>query len=177
MTVTATARQAVAGSQKLEARRIAFVTTDETALPSIDEHLVPVFHTTLLQEAAAAQPLPSSVGLDAIILDLESGGNPTSAGLQALRQLRTTNPDVVLVALSRSQSHTVRAKAENYGADDFFVAPLDFHELQVVLLRAIRVRALEIESRQFADKVSEKTQFCEIIGGSEPMRIVYEAIT
>jgi DNA-binding NtrC family response regulator len=167
---------AVRGTTKLQARRIAFVTTDETAFSSIEEHLVPVFHTTLLGESAAVEPLFKATGLDAVIMDLESGGQQTAAGIQALENLRKLNDDMVLIALSRSQGHALRNKTTHAGADDLFIAPVDFHELQVVLQRAIHKKEMETESRRVREDVATKNSFGDMVGGCDPMRVVYEAV-
>lgn len=161
----------------LEARRIAVITTDHTAVPSIEQFLVPVFHTTLLNSVEDAIELLASTGLDAILLDLESGDAPTSNGLANLQALRKAHPNGVLIALSRSGGHGMRNKAKQAGSDDFFIAPVDFQELQVVLQRAIAERLLEIEERRLSEQGSGKIAFGELVGGSEAMRRVYESIT
>src|SRR5438445_662200 len=61
-------------------------------------------------------------------------------------------------------------------ADECFVAPVDFRELQIVLERALDKRSIEIESRRLREQLVSKYSFCDLIGGSEPMRRVYDAI-
>ena len=46
-----------------------------------------------------------------------------------------------------------------------------------MLHRALEKRALEIECRQRQSEQTQQESFCELIGGSEPMRSVYDAIT
>jgi DNA-binding NtrC family response regulator len=54
---------------------------------------------------------------------------------------------------------------------------VDFGELRIVLERALDQRNIEIENRRLREQIVQKYSFCELIGGSEPMRRVYDAIT
>jgi two-component system response regulator PilR (NtrC family) len=60
--------------------------------------------------------------------------------------------------------------------DEYFVAPVNFQEVQIVLGRLLEKRTAEIEYRQRQEKQAEQQSFAEIIGGSEPMLRMYEAI-
>jgi two-component system response regulator PilR (NtrC family) len=81
------------------------------------------------------------------------------------------------VGLTRSNRHNLRLKAVAAKVDEYFVAPINFAEVRSVLDRALEKRALEIECRHRQSELPERESFCELIGGSEPMRRVYEAIT
>src|SRR3954469_8697311 len=159
-----------------DVRRVAIVTKEEAALPDVKQFLAAAFHTTFLNSADQILPLLSHVPLDAIILDIDTAAETTTAGLDALGELRRINEDFVLVALTRSKNRSVRVKAGELGADEFFVAPVDFRELQIVLERALDKRVIEIEDRRLREQLMSKYSFCDLIGGSEPMRRVYDAI-
>ncbi len=159
-----------------EVRRIAIVTTDESVLPDVEKFLAPNFNTTFLSNPDDILPLLTQVPLDAILLDVDTVAGSTQQGLEVLQELRGMSEDFVLVALTRSHSHAVRRKATEAGADDFFVAPVDFDELRLVLERALDQRRIEIENRRLREQIAQKYSFCELIGGSEPMRRVYDAI-
>jgi DNA-binding NtrC family response regulator len=157
-------------------RRIAIVTTDESVLPDVEQFLAPAFDTRFLQSKGEILPLLHQVPLDALIVDIDTAGEDTEDGLAVLRDLRCINHDFVLVALTRTRSRQVRLKAGEVGADEFFVAPVDFQELRIVLERALERRSMEIENRRLREQLSQKYSFCELIGGSEPMRRVYDAV-
>src|SRR2546423_7715712 len=163
-------------SRAAETRRIAFVPTDETALPDVEKFLATAFHTTVLASADQILPLWTELPLDAILLDLDTAGTSTKDGLSILGELRALSNDAVLVALTRSTSRGVRLMAGQVGADEFFTAPVDFNELRLVLERALEKRSLEIESRRLRQQLVSKYSLGEMIGGSEPMRRVYDAI-
>lgn len=164
-------------SASSEARRIAIITTDESALPDVEAFLAPAFNTTFLRHPDDILPLMTQVSLDALILDLDTTGASATQGLEVLGELRSMNQDLVLVALTRSRSRAIRLQAAELGADEFFIAPVDFSELRIVLERALDQRGIEIENRRLREQIVPKYSFCELIGGSEPMRRVYDAIT
>ncbi len=159
------------------APRIAIVTADETLVPAVQESLVSTFHTTLLNPSDSVLSLLDEVPLEAVIVDLDAGEEPNQEGVRLLEDLRRADPDLVLFALTRSRSKALRRNAAKAGADEFFVAPMDFNQIQIVLQHALEKRYLEIESRQLREQALSGYSFCDLIGGSEPMRLVYDAIT
>jgi len=169
-------RAATATAPATDARRVAIVTKEEAVLPDVQQFLAEAFHTTFLNSADQILPLLSQLPLDAIILDIDTVSETTNDGLDVLGELRRINEDFVLVALTRSKNRALKVKAGDLGADEFFVAPVDFRELQIVLERALDKRGIEIESRRLREQLLSKYSFCDLIGGSEPMRRVYDAI-
>ena len=158
-----------------ETKRIVVATSDGSALPDFEQYLAPVFHTTI---ASAAAELDPHLGrAHALLLDLELEGGTTQEGLSLLKQVRQQVPDLVIVAMTRSEARSVRQKAATSGADEFFVAPIDFNELQIILDRAIEKRETEIENRHMREQIEQRNRFCDIVGGSEAMQRVYEAIS
>jgi len=164
-------------SGSTDVRHIAIVTTDDSVLPSVEAFLAPTFNITLLNNPDDIMPLLTQEPLDAILLDVDTVASSTAQGLGVLQELRGISEDFVLIALTRSHSHSLRRRATESGADDLFVAPVDFDELRLVLERALERRGIEIQNRRLRDQIMQKYSFCELIGGSEPMRRVYDAIT
>jgi DNA-binding NtrC family response regulator len=159
-----------------DARRIAVVTTDEPALPDIEKFLASTFHVHYLTTWGEILALMSRTSLDAILVDLDTLSESTEQGIECLAELRRINEDLVLVAITRLHSRSIRLKAGEVGADEFFLAPVDFQEMRIVLERALDRRSMEIENRRLREQITQKYSFCELIGGSEPMRRVYDAI-
>jgi DNA-binding NtrC family response regulator len=156
--------------------RVAIVTPDEGVLPEVEEFLAQNFAVNFLHSAPELLPLLAEVPLDAILLDIDTVGDKPEDGIAALEELRGINEDFILIALTRSHSRTLRLKTGQV-ADEFFVAPVDFQELHIVLERALEKRDMEIENRRMREQIVSKYSLGELIGGSEPMRRVYDAIT
>jgi len=157
-------------------RQIAIVTAEESVLPDIEQFFLPSYRSILLNSAEALTPLMEQAPPDGILLDLDTATGATSSGLELLGEIRRQSQDVVLIALTRSRSRSIRLKAGELGADEFFVAPVDPQELKIVLDRALEKRMMEIENRRLRDEIAEKYSFCDLIGSSEVMQRVYEAI-
>ncbi|MGO9210190.1 MAG: sigma-54 dependent transcriptional regulator [Terriglobales bacterium] len=157
-------------------RHIVILTTEESVLPDIEQFFLPSYRSILLNSAEALVPLMKQVPLDGIVLDLDTAAGTTSHGLELLAEIRRLSPDVVLIALTRSRSRNIRLKAGELGADEFFVAPVDAQELKIVLDRALEKRMIEMENRRLREEVAQKYSFCDLIGSSEAMQRVYEAI-
>jgi DNA-binding NtrC family response regulator len=165
-------------SPRAESARYAvvIVTTDERVRPEAEAYLADhdllVFQTWDELKTSVNEHPPH-----AVLLDLDTVGERSSDGIAALTELRALGPDLVLVGLTRSNSYNLRLQAVAAAVDEYFVAPINFEEVHTVLQRALDKRALEIECRQRQGKQAERESFCELIGGSEAMRHVYDAIT
>ena len=79
-------------------------------------------------------------------------GERSEDGVTALAELRSLAPELVLVALTRSNDRKLRHKAIDAIVDEYFVAPINFEEVRVVLGRMLEKRAAEIEYRQRQSK-------------------------
>jgi len=156
--------------------RIAIVTVESSTFPDMQQFLAPTFSARLAQTEKNIQDAVDDPELCAILMDLDSTGDDTSDALRLLRDIRQARNDLVLVAITRSNSRSLPLKASQAGADDFFLAPLDFQELQIVLARAIEKRRLQLQGQRLVEQAENKNAFCGVIGGSEAMQRVYQAI-
>jgi DNA-binding NtrC family response regulator len=156
---------------------VAIVTTDELVRPEAETHLTPDYNLHVLQTWDELMALLKKDPPDAIFLDIDTVGESSQDGVAALAELRSMAPDQVLAALTRSNSRSTRHKAMEAIVDEYFVAPIDFHEVYIVLTRALEKRVAEIEYRAAQEKEAQQQSFRELIGASEAMRRVYEAIT
>ncbi len=159
------------------APRIAIVTTDESVQQAAQEVLASVFHTTLLGSGEQVLPLLAEVSVEAVILDLETAHASDDETLRLVRSLRSHDDSLVLLGFTRSHNKTSRSRFEQAGIGQCFVAPVDFEEVQAVLHTALEERSAEIKNRSLREEARARNSFCQMIGGSEPMRLVYDAIS
>ncbi|MGH9524925.1 MAG: sigma-54 interaction domain-containing protein [Terriglobales bacterium] len=89
---------------------------------------------------------------------------------------RSFNQDLILIAFTRVSDAELRLAAAQSQIEDLFVAPIDFREVQVVIERALKKRSAEIERRRMSEQITARYSFYDLIGGSEAMRRVYDAI-
>ena len=157
---------------------VVIVTTDELVRPEAETSLAADYDLRVLQTWDELMALIKVELPDAIFLDIDTVGERSEDGISALAKLRSLGPDFVLVGLTRSNSRNLRLKAVNSAVDEYFVAPINFDEVRIVLGRALEKRTVEIEYRNRHSEEEEVEQHTcgELIGRSEPMRRVYEAI-
>ena len=159
-----------------EPRRIAVITGNASAQNDIERALGAAFDLRPLDSWSKLAPLMSEITVEAVLLDLDTLGMRPAAALDVLADTRRLDQDLVLIAFTRVRDRELRLKAAQSRIDDLFVAPVDFREVQVVVERALEKRNVEIERRRAGEQIAARYSFCELIGGSEPMRRVYDAI-
>jgi DNA-binding NtrC family response regulator len=158
------------------APRIAVVTTDESVQLAAQEVLASAFHTTLLGSGDQILPLLEEASVEALVLDLETACESTQETFRLVRQLRERDEHLVLLGFTRSNNKTSRSQFEQAGISRCFVAPVDFEDVQNALRSALEERTAEIENRKLREEARGRNSFCDLIGGSDPMRLVYDAI-
>ncbi|MGH9546447.1 MAG: sigma 54-interacting transcriptional regulator [Terriglobales bacterium] len=159
------------------APRIAVVSTDESVQLAVQEVLASAFHATLLDSGEQILPLLTEATVEAVILDLETAQASDNQMLRLIRKLRAHDENLVLLGFTRAHSKASRNQFEQAGIGHCFMAPVDFEEVQAVLHSALQERATEIENRRIREEARNRNSFCQLIGGSEPMRLVYDAIS
>ena len=155
---------------------IALVTVDQSVGPEMRRALSGAFR---LEPASTETEIKDQVGdatFQAMLFDLDSIGDGVRDGLDVLKEIRLLRDDILLIAMTKSRERGVPLRASQVGADECFVAPIDYGELRVVLLRGIHKRSLELEGRRLLQQLQDKSAFCGLIGGSAAMQKVYQVI-
>ena len=152
------------------------VITDDDLYPEIRRYLGQELRTVLASTENEIKNVLEQAELHAILFNLDCIGDGAVDGLDVLAEIRKIRDDVVLVACTRSNSRTIPLKASQAGADEFFLYPLNYEELKIVLQRAIEKRALELEGRRMIQQAEEKSAFCGLVGASPAMQKIYQAI-
>ncbi|MEO5935774.1 MAG: sigma-54 dependent transcriptional regulator [Terriglobales bacterium] len=164
-----------AKARALDQRQVAVITGDQAAVPEMQRCLEPFFQTEVLASHREVSTLLGRDGLAAIIFDLDRSGCSAPEALRLIEQLRRTHQDLVVIAIAHHPDPELRMKAARL-VDEYFIAPVDFHAVQIVLDRALDKRAMELESRRRDEQTVGRYSFGEMIGGSEEMLRVYDAI-
>ncbi len=155
---------------------IAVITLEESMFREMRRELSPSFRATLASTEAQIKTLIDDPDLHGIVLDLESIGDGASDGIEVLQEMRRLRDDLIMVAITNSAASELPLMASQAGTDHFFLKPVDCAQLQTVLLQTLEKRALQFEGQWLLDQVENKAAFCGLIGGSEAMRKVYQAI-
>jgi DNA-binding NtrC family response regulator len=155
---------------------VVVVTRDELVGPEAQTHLAPDYDLHVLPTWQDLEKFLKKQWPDAILLDIDTDDEKGEDGVRGLAELRSLNPDLLLVALTRSKSSALRYRAIDAAVDEYFVAPVDFAEIRIVLGRMLQKRSAEINYRLQQDEEAAQQSLAELVGGSEPMLRLYEAI-
>jgi len=156
---------------------VVIVTTDEFVQPEAEVYLSADYELRVLATWDALISLVKKHPPEAVLLDIDIIGERPDEGVAALAELRSLVPDLLLVALTRSSSKTLRYKAMDATVDEYFVAPINFEEVRIVIGRALEKRGAEIDYQTKLNARAEAESFAEIIGASDAMRRVYDVVT
>ncbi len=169
--------RSAAATRARQAPTVVLLTGDEGVLAGVQESLRPDLDVVSAAGSEEAAALLRRGSVNAVVVDLDTIGATGEESLAVLRRLRSLGPDLVLAVVTRSTSHHLRLQAVDASADAYFSAPFDLQELRLVLLHALRRRDAEIENRQAQEQEAAQYSFCDLVGTSEPMQRVYDAIS
>jgi len=110
---------------------------------------------------------------DLIFLDIIMPGKD---GMQALKEIRGTHPQIPVIMLTATKTLKTAVEAMKLGAYDYITKPFDVEELKLIAQKALESRDLRRENRRLQGEVEERYHFDNIIGKSKEMRDIYATI-
>ncbi|MBN9465386.1 sigma-54 dependent transcriptional regulator [Brevundimonas sp.] len=108
-------------------------------------------------------------GADLILLDMIM---PEMSGLECLAELRSAGINEPVIVLTANGGIDMVVKAMQAGAQDFFVKPVGPERLLVGVRNAMQMTRLTAEVGRLTKRVQGRTSFDDIVGDSNPMRMV-----
>jgi DNA-binding NtrC family response regulator len=159
-----------------ERLRLVVATCDEAALPDIGQELAPAFFVNLAPDSVALFRGLEEHAPEIVLLDLDTIVPDEQDVFACVERVRVAAPHSLLIVISRTPLRNARARTKKAGGDEFLLAPVDFAEMREYLLEAGEVRRRERQAQELLDEIALKISFCGMIGGSEAMQRVYEAV-
>ncbi|MBA3697079.1 MAG: sigma-54-dependent Fis family transcriptional regulator [Methylotenera sp.] len=108
--------------------------------------------------------------VDCVVSDLHM---PRMDGLQLLKEIRQENVELPVIIVTAQGEIKSAIEAMKNGASDYILRPFDLEELEVAIRRALSFARLSLENQFLRE---EKTAYISLIGDSEAMQKVHEAI-
>ena len=108
-----------------------------------------------------------------VVTDLSMDG---ITGMQVLERGRTIDPDLAVVMITAHGSEKAAVQAMKLGATDYLPKPFDNDELRVVVRKAMEGALLKRDHRRLLEQVQGAYGFEQLVGGSQPMRRLFETI-
>ncbi len=110
---------------------------------------------------------------DLIISDVKM---PDMDGIEMLRVVRETMPDVGIIFMTAFASVESAREAFKLGADDFITKPFDVEELKLIVKKTLEKQELIDENRAFKRAQRERGSIKNIVGSSAKMQAVFQMI-
>jgi len=110
---------------------------------------------------------------DVIISDVKM---PDMDGIEMLRSVRETLPDVGVILMTAFASVETAREAFKLGADDFIQKPFDVEELKLIVKKTLEKQALINENRAFKRAQRERGSIKNIVGNSGKMTAIFQMI-
>ena len=125
------------------------------------------------QDARVALAKLDSRRFDIVLLDIKM---PGMDGMELLKRIRATVPDVIVIMITAFASVETAVQALKDGAFDYVTKPFDPDDLNRLIRNAIRQRALTLENKALKAGMDALIQVDEIVGESMAIRRVLELV-
>jgi DNA-binding NtrC family response regulator len=110
---------------------------------------------------------------DLVLTDLKM---PEMDGLELLKTIKGTRPEVMVILLTAFGSIETAVEAMKIGANDYITKPIDLNELLIHVSKAQKENLLIKENRLLRMEVRKKFEFNNIIGKSKKMQEIFSLI-
>jgi len=111
--------------------------------------------------------------IDIVVTDLKV---PQIGGMELLKKIRASNPDVAVIVLTQYGTIETAIEATRLGAADYVTKPFHVWELRTKLDRLVRSIELDQENRLLREQLRSRPGFGGLIGVSPKMQRVYKLI-
>jgi len=110
---------------------------------------------------------------DLVLTDMKM---PEMDGLELLKTIKGTWPDIMVILITAYGSIETAVEAMKLGANDYITKPIDLNELFIHISKVQRRTSSSRENRLLRMEVRKKFEFKNIIGKSKPMQEVFSLI-
>lgn len=101
---------------------------------------------------------------------------PDGDGIKLMRLMHRINPSVFVLIITAYGTVESAVEAFKAGAFDYLTKPVIFDDLANKLRRVFEYRDLYLENQKLRRELAQPNRFDQIVGSSEPLRVLQEAI-
>ena len=110
---------------------------------------------------------------DLVLMDVRM---PKKSGIEALQEIKGHNPALPILIMTAFSNIEAAVEAIKAGAYDYLTKPLDFDKLKVGLRNVFEYVGLIRENAELSQVVASTAPKFNIIGQSEPMRLLLDMV-
>ncbi len=110
---------------------------------------------------------------DLVLTDLKM---PEMDGIELLKTIKGTRPEVMVIMMTAHGSVETAVEAMKIGANDYITKPIDLNDLVLRVSKVHRENLLLKENQLLRMEVRKRFEFNNIIGKSKPMQEIFSLI-
>jgi two-component system response regulator AtoC len=131
------------------------------------------YHVEVAQNGVEAIARIEKDVFDLVLTDLKM---PEMDGLELLKTIKGTRPEVMVILMTAYGSVETAVEAMKIGANDYITKPIDLNELLIHISKVQKESLLLKENRLLRMEVRKKFEFNNIIGKSKKMQEIFSLI-
>ncbi len=153
--------------------KILVVDDDPHFLKLVSEHLKSAGHDLVTAGNGLEALSRYSPEIECVVSDIQM---PEMDGLELLQSLHERNPSLPVIMVTAQATLEFAVQALRYGARDYILKPSDLQRLATSVRNALQQRRLESRIDQLETATQEKFSLKNIVGRSQPMAAVFDAL-
>ena len=110
---------------------------------------------------------------DLVLMDIRM---PRVDGISALKKIKTTSPETIVIMITAYASADTAIKAMKEGAYDYITKPFRVDEIKLIIKNALEKKNLQKENVLLKQVVRERYHFENILGQSPKMLALYDLL-
>jgi len=110
---------------------------------------------------------------DLVLLDIRM---PKLDGISALKKIKSTSPETIVIMITAYASADTAIKAMKEGAYDYITKPFKVEEIKLIINNALEKKNLQKENILLKQVVRDRYHFGNIIGQSSKMGALYDLL-
>lgn len=111
--------------------------------------------------------------IDLVFLDIKL---PGIDGIEALREIRKFNKDVLVIILTAYETVRSAVEAMKLGAYDYISKPVDKEKIKIIIENALRTRDLTREVAYLRRRINEKSSLDSYVGNSPQVQRIFDLV-
>lgn len=131
------------------------------------------FQTSVAENGAQGLNFIQENEYDIILTDLNL---PDISGIEMVKRSKEQSPNTEIIMITGFGSTEKAIEATKAGAFWYFTKPVEFEELLVLIEKAVERKKQNLEIKELRGKLSSRSEYEGIIGGSRSMQEVFEII-
>lgn len=131
------------------------------------------FNVSVAEQGSKALEAVTEKDFDVIVTDLNL---PDINGIDMVRKLKAISPDTEIIMVTGFGSTEMAISATKAGAFYYLEKPINLEELDLLIDKAIERKQQATEIKELRGRLTSRTSYEGIVGGSRVMQDIYEII-